>query len=196
LTESDAFSLSIEDLQKKLETNFERGLSQHQAEERLQSLGLNLVPKVAKNRLRSYLAPLSNWLISIYLIVSTILAFLALFILPSLWFQVAVWVPIISGNVIAIIVQSIRAEIGLTALHKLSNPKSNVKRDGKIVGTSSENLVPGDVIAFKQGDLVPADVRIISNVNLRVNEAILTGESNDVEKSGDAPDSLDEKRHF
>jgi P-type Ca2+ transporter type 2C len=183
LGEDEAFALSINELGIRLKTNLETGLPQQAADERFLRVGSNTVPKVASSRLKTYLAPLSNWLIAVYLIVSTVLAFLALVILPSLWFQVAVWLPIITGNVVVIIVQSIRAEIGLTALQKLSNPKSNVKRDGKIVGVPSENLVPGDVITLKQGDIIPADMRVISSNNLRVNEAILTGESNDVEKT-------------
>jgi P-type Ca2+ transporter type 2C len=183
LSETEAFTLTIDDLSKKLKTNVETGLKQTEAEERFRKMGANIVPKVAVNRLRTYLAPLSNWLIAVYLIVSTILALLALFILPQLWFQVAVWLPIITGNVIVIVVQSIRAEIGLTALQKLSNPKGNVKRDCKVIPISSENLVPGDIILLKQGDIIPADTRIVASQNLRVNEAILTGESNDVEKS-------------
>ncbi len=99
----------------------------------------------------------------------------------------AVWLPIITGNVVVIIVQSIRAEKGLTALQKLSSPKSNVKRDGKVAVTCSEDLVPGDIILLKQGDIIPADARVVSSVNLRVNEAILTGESADAEKFQHAP---------
>jgi P-type Ca2+ transporter type 2C len=183
LSESEAFSLPLDELGKKLEANFETGLSHQEADSRLMQIGPNVVPKVASSRLKKYLAPLANWLIVIYLIVSTVLAFLALVILPQLWFQIAVWLPIISGNVIVIIVQSIRAEIGLTALQKLSDPKSKVKRDGKVSVVPSDCLVPGDVILLKQGDIIPADMRVVTSQNLRVNEAILTGESQDVEKS-------------
>jgi P-type Ca2+ transporter type 2C len=196
LSESEAFSLPRDELGKRLKTNFETGLTQQDAENRLRKVGLNVVPKVSINRLKKYLAPLSNWLIAVYLIVSTVLALLALVILPGLWFQVAVWLPIISGNVIVIIVQSIRAEIGLTALQKLSDPKSNVKRDGKVNVVPSECLVPGDVIQLKQGDLIPADMRVVTSQNLRVNEAILTGESNDVEKSPNTSTSQDESNIF
>jgi P-type Ca2+ transporter type 2C len=196
LAESEAFSLPMDELGKRLETNFETGLSHQEADSRLMQIGPNVVPKVASNRLKKYLAPLANWLIAIYLIVSTVLAFLALVILPQLWFQIAVWLPIISGNVIVIIVQSIRAEIGLTALQKLSDPKSNVRRDGKVSAVPSECLVPGDVLLLKQGDLIPADMRLITSQNLRVNEAILTGESQDVEKSPTASASQNEGSIF
>ncbi len=183
LTENEAFMLPLSEIKTKLKTNPETGLTQQEAKERLLQVGINSIPKIAVNRMKMYLAPLSNWLIAVYLIVSTILAFLAIVILPQLWFQIAVWLPIITGNIVVIIVQSIRAERGLAALQKLSSPKSNVKREGKTIPTPSENLVPGDIVLLKQGDIIPADLRIISSVNLRVNEAILTGESADVEKS-------------
>jgi Ca2+-transporting ATPase len=183
LTENEAFALPLNEISEKLKTNFETGLTQREAGERLTKVGLNNVPKIAVNRLKMYLAPLSNWLIAVYLIVSTLLAVFALVILPQLWFQVGVWLPIIIGNVVVIVVQSIRAEKGLTALQKLSTPKSKVKRDGKVAVTYSENLVPGDIILLKQGDIIPADARVVASANLRVNEAILTGESADAEKS-------------
>jgi P-type Ca2+ transporter type 2C len=187
LTEDEAFLLPLSEVKTKLKTNLETGLTQQEAEERLLQVGINSIPKIAVNRMKMYLAPLSNWLIAVYLIVSTILAFLAVVILPQLWFQIAVWLPIITGNIVVIIVQSIRAERGLAALQKLSSPKSNVKREGKTVPTPSENLVPGDIVLLKQGDIIPADLRIISSVNLRANEAILTGESADAEKSQFSP---------
>ncbi len=183
LAEKEAFTLPIDALARKLKTDFETGLTQQEAVKRFHQVGPNSVPKIAVNRLKMYLAPLSNWLIAVYLIVSTVLALLALFVLPSLWFQVAVWLPIITGNVVVIVVQSIRAERGLTALQKLSTPKSTVKRDGKAASKASEELVPGDIILLKQGDIIPADSRVVTSTNLRVNEAILTGESTDVEKS-------------
>jgi P-type Ca2+ transporter type 2C len=184
----------LNELSKKLKTDFENGLTQQDANERLQHVGPNIVPKVAVNRLKLYLAPLSNWLIVVYLIASAVLAFLALVILPQLWFQLAIWLPIIAGNIVIIIIQSVRAERGLTALQKLSDPKSNVKRDKKVSEIPSENLVPGDIILLKQGDIIPADSRIVSSQNLRVNESILTGESYDVEKSQNA--SVDQNEKF
>ncbi len=196
LNENEAFTLPLNELSKKLKTNLETGLTQQEAKERIQQVGPNCVPKIAVNRLKMYLAPLQNWLIAVYLIVSTALAVLALVILPELWFQVGVWLPIITGNVAVIIVQSIRAEKGLTALQKLSSPKCNVKRDGKIAAIPSEELVPGDIILLKQGDIIPADARVVTSVSLRANEAILTGESADVEKSQNPASNKEEGSVF
>ncbi len=183
LPAEDAFYIPLHELRSKLKTDFDTGLNQKDIQERSQRFGPNFIPRVGTNRLKMYLAPLSNWLIVIYLIVSTALAFLAIFFLPQLWLQVTLWLPLITGNIVVIIVQSIRAENGLTALRALSNPKSTAKRDGKTVVIPSEDLVPGDIVLLKLGDIIPADMRVINSQNLRVNESILTGESNDVEKS-------------
>jgi P-type Ca2+ transporter type 2C len=196
LEENEAFNLPLTEVSKKLETNLETGLSQQEAGKRLIQVGSNSVPKISVNRLKMYLAPLQNWLIAVYLIVSSALAVLALVILPSLWFQVGVWLPIITGNVLVIIVQSARAERGLSALQKLSSPKCNVKRDGKVSAIPSEELVPGDIILLKQGDIIPADARVVASVSLRANEAILTGESADVEKSQNPTSDKEESSIF
>ncbi|MGD0330074.1 MAG: cation-transporting P-type ATPase [Nitrososphaeria archaeon] len=166
-------------------TDFEQGLSQNEAEKRLQEFGLNVVPKIRPNLLRSYVSPLMNWLISIYLIISIILALLAFFIRPRIYGQVFLWLVVIAINAVLIIVQHFRAQINLEALQKLSPSESKVIRDGKIVVIPSEQIVPGDIIMLSAGDKVPADARIISSSYLKVNEAALTGESEEVEKYAD-----------
>lgn len=80
-------------------------------------------------------------------------------------------------------VQEYKAEKSILNLKKLLIPKTKVIRGGKIKIISSEDLVPGDIVVFEQGDKVNADCRIIELENLEVNEAILTGESFPVEKT-------------
>ena len=184
LNEKEACTLPIETLEKKLKTNLKTGLPQLEAEERLKSNGPNIIPKVKSKLIRAYFAPLLNWLITIYLIASTILALFALFLLPQVWNQVAQWLLVITINIIIIVVQQIRAQSEFTSLQKLSAAKSKVLRDGTFVEIASEKLVPGDVIRLAQGDRIPADVRIVEASSLMVNEATLTGESNDIEKFG------------
>ncbi len=183
LDEIEAFTLPLDTLREKLKTNLNSGMLQQDAEERLKSIGPNVVPRVKTSFLRVYLAPFLNWLITVYLIVSTILAFFAFFVLPQVWFQVTEWLSVIAVNVIIVIVQQARAQTEFSALQKLSAPKSKVLRDGRLTEVSSEELVPGDIIKLEQGDRIPADARVIVGSSLRVNEATLTGESNEVEKS-------------
>jgi Ca2+-transporting ATPase len=80
------------------------------------------------------------------------------------------------------VVQEGRAEEALAALKKLSAPNAEVLRGGHLITVPARDLVPGDVAILETGNYVPADVRLSESVNLRVEEASLTGESVPVAK--------------
>ena len=82
--------------------------------------------------------------------------------------------------------QEYRAEQAMAALRRLAAPVVRVRRDGRWQEVSGRELVPGDVIWLEAGSVVPADVRVVESVNLRVQEAALTGESEPVDKVTDA----------
>jgi len=82
-------------------------------------------------------------------------------------------------------VQQYRAEHAISALMSLVSPGATVVRDGARRAISSEELVPGDVVWLSSGDLVPADLRLLDEASLRIDEAILTGESVTVAKHPD-----------
>ncbi|WP_165228566.1 cation-translocating P-type ATPase [Aquisphaera insulae] len=88
-------------------------------------------------------------------------------------------------------VQEYRAERGMEALREMAAPTATVLRDGEETEVPARELVPGDVILLYAGDRIPADARLIEAVNLRVEEAPLTGESVPVEKQ-DGPTTDDE----
>lgn len=79
-------------------------------------------------------------------------------------------------------IQEYRAEKAIASLKRLSTPNVRVFRDGTLLELSARQLVPGDVIQLETGNVVPADLRLIESVNLRIQEAALTGESEAVEK--------------
>lgn len=79
--------------------------------------------------------------------------------------------------------QEYKAEQAMAALKRMAVPKVKVRRGGHLHEISARELVPGDIIQLDAGDSVPADVRLIESVNLRVQEAVLTGESEPVEKT-------------
>lgn len=79
-------------------------------------------------------------------------------------------------------VQEYRAERAIEALRQMAAPTATVLRDGDEVNIPARDLVPGDVILLRAGDKVPADVRLIEVVNLQIEEAALTGESEPVAK--------------
>ena len=75
------------------------------------------------------------------------------------------------------LVQEAKAEKSLEALKKMTAPTCKVKRDGKICTIKSEQIVPGDIVLLEAGNYVPADCRLISSSNLKIEESSLTGET-------------------
>ena len=88
-------------------------------------------------------------------------------------------------NAIIGTVQENKAEKSLEALKKMSSPTCVVRRDGKLIELKAEELVPGDIVILEEGRTVPADLRLISSINLKTDESSLTGESLPVEKDAD-----------
>jgi Ca2+-transporting ATPase len=87
--------------------------------------------------------------------------------------------------------QEFKAEKAIAALKKMSMPFVLVMREGKKLEVSAHDLVPGDLVFLEAGSVVPADLRIVECMNLRIEEASLTGESEAVEKNTDQIDQDD-----
>ncbi|MDK1079891.1 MAG: cation-translocating P-type ATPase [Anaerolineae bacterium] len=85
-------------------------------------------------------------------------------------------------NAILGFTQEYRAEKAMAALRKLAVPVVKVRRNGHVLEISARELVPGDIVLLEAGGFAPADARLLENINLRVHEAALTGESEPVEK--------------
>ena len=189
-TELQWHSLSEEEIFRKLNTS-SKGLSQKEAEERLKKYGYNeLAEKKRRTALQMFLSQFKDVFI-------LLLIFAAIFSIgvgyfeslhdPSIGFlesytDAITIIVIVIMCVIAGFVQEFRAEKALEALKKLAAPKARVIRDGKIAVIPAREVVPGDVLALEAGDRVPADARIIEAIELRANEAVLTGESTPVNK--------------
>lgn len=86
-------------------------------------------------------------------------------------------------NAVVGFIQEYRSEKAIEAMEKLAAPKARVLRDGKEVSIPAREVVPGDILVLEAGDRVSADGRVIEAFELRVNEAVLTGESVPVNKS-------------
>ena len=90
---------------------------------------------------------------------------------------------IVVMNAVLGIVQEGKAEEALASLKKMAAPEAQILRDGHRISVPSRELVPGDIVYLEAGNYVPADVRLIEAINLRVEEASLTGESLPVQKN-------------
>lgn len=154
------------------------GLTQEEAQQRLAVFGPNLL-KEAKGTplIVKFLANFTH-LMAIMLWVAGIGAFLAQ--MPQL--GIAVWAVNIINGVFSFF-QEYRAEKATEALKKILPQTTRVMRDGEEKRILAEELVPGDVIFLQEGDNIPADCRLISSADLRVNQSTLTGESHPVNRS-------------
>lgn len=180
-------ALTSEEVLQALSVDPSLGLSHDEARRRQQIYGLNQIPKLKGSIWKVYIAPILNWLITIYLLSSFALVFLALvFPTPNSQLgQAMFWLVIVSVNAIVAIFQQFRAQKKLEALEKLSAGDARVMRDGEEMKIDPVEIVPGDILKLEQGDKIPADGRILSSSNLTSNEASLTGESVPVTKRAD-----------
>uniref|UniRef100_M4B3E1 Cation-transporting P-type ATPase N-terminal domain-containing protein n=1 Tax=Hyaloperonospora arabidopsidis (strain Emoy2) TaxID=559515 RepID=M4B3E1_HYAAE len=173
---------STELIAKMLNTNFERGLNGMDVERRLLRYGQNALEKEARTPL------VVVFLLQFYNVIIAMLLFAALASLAlQEWVEGIAILTIVLLNACIATFQEQSASNALAALASLSSPQSLVMRDGVQQVVDSQQLVPGDVVILVTGDVVPADMRLFTSVDLKCNEMLLTGESEDVPKKYNAP---------
>ncbi|AKH22296.1 carbonate dehydratase [Sedimenticola thiotaurini] len=161
----------------------EQGLTAAEVEQRLEKYGPNrLNPPAARSALVRFLEQFKNVLIYVLLVAGAVTTAMGHFIDSGVIFGVVII------NAIIGFIQEGKAERALEAVRNMLSPQAMVIRDGKRFTLPAEQIVPGDLVFIQSGDRVPADLRLISVRNLRVDEAMLTGESLPVEKSVDPVD--------
>ncbi len=161
---------------EKLNSN-RRGLSEDEADKRLQQYGFNeLEEKQKKTRLAIFLSQFKDLMIIILLAAALISG-----IVGDLKDTIVIAV-IILINAIVGYVQEYRAEKAMEALKKMSAAEAKVRRNETTLHIPVRMLVPGDVVLLEAGDMVPADLRLLETHALKIEEASLTGESFPVEK--------------
>jgi len=172
--------MSPDDVIKEFHSSIGQGLSSNEVEGRLSKYGKNkLKEKKRVTILQRFLSQLEELMMIILIIVAAIAFALGETIDGSIILFIVIL------NAIIGVIQEYKAEKAIHALRKMMNPKATVIRDGeeKIIG--SEDLVPGDIIILEEGTRVPADARIIDTSLLKVDEAVLTGESKSRTKNSD-----------
>lgn len=177
------YNITAKAAAEKLKCDLLTGLSDTEAAERLKKYGENrLVSAPKKNIFRRFAAQFNDSMI-IILLISAALSFGISFLSGEInFFDPAMILIIAALNACMGIFWESKAEKALEALNIMSAPETEVLRNGKRIKIPSEKLVPGDIIFLKQGDIVPADARIIKSSALHSDESSLTGEAVSVEK--------------
>ncbi len=169
--------LEVDTVFQQLESSA-TGLAQNSAELKLQKYGPNLLrPAKKKGPLARFLLQFHNVLIYVLLVAGVTTALL------GHWVDSGVIVGVVVINAMIGFIQEGKAEKALDAIRHMLSHQAMVKRDGKFVTIPADQLVPGDVVMLQSGDKVPADLRLFKSRELRIEEAMLTGESVPVEKN-------------
>lgn len=153
------------------------GLAPDEAVKRLETVGPNRLPEVRRaSALMRFARQFNNLLILVLIAAAVITALL------GHWIDTGVILAVVAINAVIGFVQEGRAEAALDALRNMLAPRANVMRGGERMAVAGTDLVPGDIVLLDAGDKVPADLRLIDVAGLRVEEAMLTGESVPVRK--------------
>lgn len=159
----------------------ESGLSSEEAARRLEEHGANALVEARQQPV--YVIFLNQF--KDFMILILVVAAIVSGIIGDLTDTIVILV-IVFLNAILGFVQELNARKAMEALKTLAVSKAQVMRDGQNISIPNTELVPGDVVVLETGNIVPADLRLIQTVNLRIEEAALTGESVPVDKDGDA----------
>ncbi|MFH1704069.1 MAG: cation-transporting P-type ATPase, partial [Nitrospirota bacterium] len=164
------YQLTVKETFEKLRAS-ESGLSDSEIKERLLQFGPNkFIEEERISKLKILLHQFTSPLIYILLIAGVVTIFLKEYIDSGVIFAVVIL------NAIIGYIQEYKAEESVRALKKMVVPKAKVLREGKEKEINSEKLVPGDIVLLASGVRVPADLRLFKTIELRVEEAMLTGE--------------------
>jgi len=181
---NEFYCKTAEQAVSELETDAERGLTEAESAARLVQNGANRLQSARQKPLfMRILAQFKDFLVLI-LIAAAVISVVASG--EEGLKDAIIIIAILIINMIIGITQENKADNALRELKSMSNPKAKVKRDGQVEKIDSEGVVAGDIVILEAGDYVPADIRLIQSVNLKVDESALTGESVPVEKDANA----------
>lgn len=179
------FNKNIEQVQKELETDINKGLNKEKIEAKREEYGFNeLEAKKKESIFVKFIKQFKDFMIIILIIAAIVSAVVGVNQGEGFTDSIIIMVVVIVNAIIGV-VQENKAEKSLEALQKLSAHASKVIRDGEVQVIPAKELIPGDIVILETGDYVPADIRLTEAVNLKVQESALTGESTSVEKQTD-----------
>lgn len=178
MQDRDAHARSTDELVNSFQTHLERGLAQPEALARLTRYGSNELSERPRPGILALLWDQFNN----YLVVILIIAAAVSLALGEYVDSIAIMVIVVLNAVVGVIQES-KAEQALEALKKMSAPNAQVIRDGVQMTVPGREIVAGDIVVLEAGNYVPADLRLVESINLKIEEASLTGESVPVEKN-------------
>ncbi len=178
------YSKNEEEIFKSLNSNI-NGLDSKEAKKRLSNYGQNIIlSKKKKPWILRFLKQFNDTMIIILLVVALLLYFYGYFYSHEYTDTIVILFVVIINAIVGFI-QEEKATLILRDLKKYETSTCKVKRNDKIIVINTKELVPGDIIYLESGETVPADIRILSCENLKVDESALTGESVPIQKSSD-----------
>lgn len=169
-------SQKIETVLEELQTN-PLGLTEEEAKSRLEKYGPNELKEAKRTTALEIFINQFKDIFVIMLLIATAISFAVGEATDALTIAA-----IVVLNAIVGFIQEYRSEKAMEAMRKLTAPKARLMRDGKEVIVPAKEVMPGDIVLIEAGDRIPADSRLIEAVELRTDEAVLTGESTQVEK--------------
>ncbi len=180
------FNKTVEEVEKELGTNKENGLSSKKVEENRAKYGLNeLKEKKKESLIQKFIDQFKDFSIIVLIIAAIVSGVVGVMQGEGFTDTIIILIVVLLNAVIGVAQES-KAEKSLEALKKLSAHAAKVIRNGKETAIPARELVPGDLVIIETGDYISADLRVIEAVNLKSQEASLTGESVPVEKRTDA----------
>lgn len=189
---SELYQRTQDDILTELEISAS-GLSEEQAEERLERYGENKLAEAKKTTvLQRFFQQLKDPMLLILLAAAAVSAVTNALSGES-FTEVFIILVVVLLNAVLGVIQESKAEAAIEALQSMTAAKCKVLRGGELKVIESSRLVPGDVVVLEAGDAVPADGRLLESASLKIEEAALTGESVPVNKAvevifdGDVP---------
>ena len=177
------YNLPYKAVKELLHTDTVQGLTEHEAMERLREYGYNEFKKREHTTLwQKFVAQFKSFMIIVLLIAAAISGVTGYMNGEGITDALIILVILVANAIIGMVQES-KAERSLDALERMAAPRCKVVRDGERRIIESRELVPGDIVEIETGDSIPADLRLTEAINLKVQEAALTGESVPVEKS-------------
>ena len=179
------FNKETSEILKEFNVDKEKGLNDEQVKQYREKYGLNeLEAKKKKSLFVKFLEQFKDFMIIVLIIAAIVSGIVGHIEGEGITDSIIILIVVIVNAIIGVAQES-KAEKSLEALQKLSAHVAKVIRNGTIQVVASRELVPGDIVVLDTGDYIPADLRIIEAINLKSQEASLTGESVPVDKNSD-----------